>query len=146
METSNGDKPSTPALQSLCSSVCAVEDEAEVIHRQSHSSFALKIIVLIGKTIWSMWKKMTSSVKGKIGNVHTRLMKKNYDEVPQWLFLLILIAMVGFSIFACEGFNNQLQLPWWSVLLACALAYFFTLPVGVIHATINMVTPKQKSS
>ncbi|XP_078430058.1 oligopeptide transporter 7-like isoform X2 [Wolffia australiana] len=32
---------------------------------------------------------------------------------------------------------NQLQLPWWGVLLACAIAFFFTLPIGIITATTN---------
>ncbi|KAI8018263.1 Oligopeptide transporter 7 [Camellia lanceoleosa] len=33
--------------------------------------------------------------------------------------------------------QDQLQLPWWGVLLACGLAFFFTLPIGVITATTN---------
>ncbi|TYI54048.1 hypothetical protein E1A91_D11G048500v1 [Gossypium mustelinum] len=36
-----------------------------------------------------------------------------------------------------QYYNDQLQLPWWGVLLACGLAIFFTLPVGVITATTN---------
>ncbi|GJU60479.1 putative HVA22-like protein g [Tanacetum coccineum] len=33
----------------------------------------------------------------------------------------------------------QLQLPWWAFLLACGLAFFFTLLIGVITATTNQV-------
>ncbi|XP_065867602.1 sexual differentiation process protein isp4-like isoform X2 [Euphorbia lathyris] len=35
------------------------------------------------------------------------------------------------------GFNRQLQLPYWGVLLAISLAFLFTLPIGVIQATTN---------
>lgn len=85
-----------------------------------------------------MWKK-TAALRDQIGDVHTKIMKKNYKEVPQWWFHIILISMVIFAIFCCEGFGKQLQLPWWGVLMACGIALFFTLPIGIIQATTNMV-------
>lgn len=71
-------------------------------------------------------------------DVHTRLMRK-YKQVPEWWFVCILIANIALTIFACEYYNEQLQLPWWGVLLACGLALFFTLPIGIITATTNQV-------
>lgn len=71
-------------------------------------------------------------------DVHTRLMEK-YKEVPQSWFLGILSTMIVLSIIACEVYNDQLQLRWWGVLLACGLALFFTLPIGVITAITNQV-------
>lgn len=84
-----------------------------------------------------MWKKATLTTKDKFGDVHTRLMKKNYKEVPQWWFVAVLIVSFCLALYACEGFNKQLQLPWWGLLLACAVAFTFTLPIGVIQATTN---------
>ncbi|OMP06990.1 Oligopeptide transporter OPT superfamily [Corchorus olitorius] len=46
--------------------------------------------------------------------------------------------LISSHTFDAAGFGKQLQLPWWGVLLACALALFFTLPIGVIQATTNM--------
>ncbi|XP_010064976.1 oligopeptide transporter 1 [Eucalyptus grandis] len=92
-----------------------------------------------GKSIWRMWKKTTETLEGNFGDVHTRIMKENYEAVPQWWFHIILIMMVALSMWTCEGFNHQLQLPWWGLLLACALALFFTLPIGIITATTNMM-------
>ncbi|KAF8030991.1 hypothetical protein BT93_D0240 [Corymbia citriodora subsp. variegata] len=92
-----------------------------------------------GKTIWQMWKKTTETLKGQFGDVHTRLMKENYEAVPQWWFYIILIVTVALSMWTCEGFQHQLQLPWWGLLLACAIALFFTLPIGIITATTNMM-------
>ncbi|TYK13761.1 oligopeptide transporter 5-like [Cucumis melo var. makuwa] len=55
-----------------------------------------------GKTIWQLWKKTTTAMN-QIGDVHTRIMKKNYKEVPQWWFHVILISMVALALYACEG-------------------------------------------
>ncbi|GAA0148501.1 hypothetical protein LIER_07925 [Lithospermum erythrorhizon] len=87
-----------------------------------------------GRTIWQQTK---ASFQGKFGDVHTRLMKKNYDPVPQWWFYSILIVVVALALLTCEGFGRQLQLPYWGVLLAMLLALSFTLPIGVITATTN---------
>ncbi|XP_038897524.1 oligopeptide transporter 1-like [Benincasa hispida] len=90
-----------------------------------------------GKTIWQMWRRTASAVGDQLGDVHTRLMKKNYKAVPQWWFYTVLMIMVALALYACEGFNKQLQLPWWGILLACGIALFFTLPIGIIQATTN---------
>lgn len=71
-------------------------------------------------------------------DIHTKLMQ-NYKQVPEWWFICILIINIAGTLLICQFHNDQLQLPWWGVLLACALAFFFTLPVGVITATTNQV-------
>ncbi|CAH2069846.1 unnamed protein product [Thlaspi arvense] len=90
-----------------------------------------------GKFIWGMWKKAKTATKDKFGDVHSRLMKKNYQAVPQSWFIVVLVVSFAFALYACEGFDKQLQLPWWGLILACAIALFFTLPIGVIQATTN---------
>ncbi|KAL6990604.1 oligopeptide transporter [Sarracenia purpurea var. burkii] len=87
-----------------------------------------------GRTILEQTK---ASFQHKLGDVHTRLMKKNYDAVPQWWFYSLLILVIGLTMLTCEGFGKQLQLPYWGVLLAISLALVFTLPIGVITATTN---------
>ncbi|XP_072958440.1 oligopeptide transporter 7-like [Typha angustifolia] len=69
-------------------------------------------------------------------DVHTRLMSR-YKQVPQWWFVCILVVNVALTIFACEYYIDQLQLPWWGVLLACGIAFSFTLPIGILKATTN---------
>jgi OPT oligopeptide transporter protein len=66
-------------------------------------------------------------------------MKRNYKIVPQWWFHVMLILVTALSMYTCEGFGRQLQLPWWGLLLAMAMAFAFTLPIGVITATTNQV-------
>ncbi|KAK7299916.1 hypothetical protein RJT34_10745 [Clitoria ternatea] len=91
-----------------------------------------------GKTIYEMWKKTASALKGQVGDVHTRIMKKNYEQVPEWWFISILVLMLIVALITCEGFDKQLQLPWWGVILSLGIALVFTLPIGVIQATTNM--------
>ncbi|CAN1351324.1 Oligopeptide transporter 5 [Linum perenne] len=85
------------------------------------------------------WKKTTTGggAKDEVVDVHTRMMRKSYEAVPQWWFTVIMIVSLALSFFAIEGFNQQLQLPWWALILACALAFALTLPSGIILATTN---------
>jgi OPT family oligopeptide transporter len=86
-----------------------------------------------GKEIWQL---TLSAFRDRKMDVHTRLMRK-YKQVPESWFIVILIVNVALTIFTCEYYIDQLQLPWWGVLLACAIAIFFTVPIGIITATTN---------
>ncbi|KAK7244641.1 hypothetical protein RIF29_39466 [Crotalaria pallida] len=96
------------------------------------------VVLFHGKMILEMWTETTTTIKGELGDVHTRIMKKNYEQVPEWWFVSILTLMVIMALVACEGFGKQLQLPWWGILLSLAMGLIFTLPIGVIQATTNM--------
>ncbi|KAJ0989707.1 hypothetical protein J5N97_008063 [Dioscorea zingiberensis] len=95
------------------------------------------VILFYGKNTWQSWRNVDKSASNKFEDVHTRLMKRNYKAVPQWWFVVLLIIVLGLSIYTCEGFGKQLQLPYWGILLACAMAILFVLPVGVLAATTN---------
>ncbi|PIN02640.1 Sexual differentiation process protein ISP4 [Handroanthus impetiginosus] len=62
------------------------------------------------------------------------------------LYMSIMFALgygIGFATLSATVvhvllFNGStLQLPWWGVLLACAVSFFYTLPIGIISATTN---------
>ncbi|KAL2531119.1 Oligopeptide transporter 7 [Abeliophyllum distichum] len=91
------------------------------------------VILFHGRDIWQLSK---SALSEKKMDVHTKLMQK-YKQVPQWWFTCILLINIAVTLLICQIYTDQLQLPWWGVLLACGLAFFFTLPVGVITATTN---------
>ncbi|GAB2274201.1 oligopeptide transporter, variant 2 [Dionaea muscipula] len=90
-----------------------------------------------GKSIWKLWSQARENLKDEFCDVHSRIMKKNYEQVPQWWFHVLLVCTLGLALLACEGFGKQLQLPWWGLIMACGIAAFFTLPIGIINATTN---------
>ncbi|XP_031495743.1 oligopeptide transporter 7-like isoform X1 [Nymphaea colorata] len=98
----------------------------------SLAATVVHVCLFHGRDIWELSK---SALQSKL-DVHTRLMQR-YKRVPDWWFILILSVTIAAAIFACEYYNEELQLPWWGVLLACGLAFFYTLPVGIIAATTN---------
>ncbi|KAH9774954.1 Oligopeptide transporter 7 [Citrus sinensis] len=83
-----------------------------------------------------IWEQSRASFQEKGIDIHTKLMRK-YKRVPESWFVIILLINIAATVFACEYYNDQLQLPWWGVLLACAIAITFTLPIGIITAITN---------
>ncbi|KAI5438963.1 hypothetical protein KIW84_024625 [Lathyrus oleraceus] len=69
-------------------------------------------------------------------DVHGRLMKA-YNTVPEWWFLIVLFGSMALSIIMSLVWKVDVQLPWWGMLLAFALASVVNLPIGVIQATTN---------
>ncbi|MED6219800.1 oligopeptide transporter [Stylosanthes scabra] len=95
------------------------------------------VALFYGSTIYQMTRKATEALRGQVGDVHTRIMKKNYEQVPEWWFVSILLLMTAIALAVCEGFGKQLQLPWWGVFMSLGIALVFTLPIGIIQATTN---------
>lgn len=71
-------------------------------------------------------------------DVHTKLMR-SYKQVPQWWFLVLLVGSIVLSLLMSFVWKDDVQLPWWGLLFAFALAWIVTLPIGVIQATTNQV-------
>lgn len=77
-----------------------------------------------------------SAMKDEKIDVHSQLMKA-YREVPQSWFIILLIVSLVISLVVSIVWEDEVQLVWWGVLLACGIAAFFTLPIGIITATTN---------
>ncbi|KAI9597069.1 OPT oligopeptide transporter protein-domain-containing protein, partial [Syncephalis fuscata] len=67
-------------------------------------------------------------------DIHAKLMDR-YDEVPDWWYGLMFVANIVLAIVVCEVFG--IDLPWWGVILAVALAAIFIIPAGIITAVTN---------
>ncbi|KAK9942889.1 hypothetical protein M0R45_008532 [Rubus argutus] len=76
-----------------------------------------------------------ASFQGK-EDIHTRLMRK-YKDIPSWWFYVLLVITVAVSLALCIFLNDQVQMPWWGLLFASAIAFTFTLPISIITATTN---------
>ncbi|KAK4847367.1 hypothetical protein QYF36_001086 [Acer negundo] len=67
------------------------------------------------RDVWRQFKQAYSNKNANMEDIHNRLMKK-YDPVPQWWFFAILVLGIFMGILSCEGFGNQMQLPYWGTL------------------------------
>ena len=74
---------------------------------------------------------------GKL-DVHVCLMRC-YKEVPEWWFLILLAGSMEFSLLLSFVCRDEFQIPWWGMIMACALSCFLTLPIGFIQETTNQV-------
>ncbi|CAI9772116.1 unnamed protein product [Fraxinus pennsylvanica] len=103
--------------------VCFAAFSATIVH----------VLLFHGRELWEQSK---SSFRQKTKDVYTQLMSK-YKQVPEWWFWCILVANIGFTVFSCEYYKDLLQMPWWIFILACTIAIFFTLPIGIMTAVTN---------
>lgn len=67
---------------------------------------------------------------------NTRMMNK-YEDASGWWFHALLVLSVAVWLVLCTVLRKEVQLPWWGLLFACAMAFVFTLPISIITATTN---------
>jgi len=101
------------------------------------SASIVHVLLFNGKDLWTQTRGAFG--KNKKMDIHTKIMKRNYKEVPLWWFLSIFAVNLAVIVFICIYYKTQIQLPWWGAFLACLIAIFFTPLVGVIMATTNQV-------
>ncbi|PWA94438.1 oligopeptide transporter, OPT superfamily [Artemisia annua] len=85
-----------------------------------------------GREIYQRYKASTT---GKV-DVHTRLMR-NYKDIPSWWFYVLLTVTLMVSLALTIFLKDQIQMPFWGLIFAAALAFGFTLPISIITATTN---------
>lgn len=85
-----------------------------------------------------IWNQSRSAAKNVKLDIHAKLMK-SYKGVPQWWYLVLLAGSIALSLLMAFVWKEDVQLPWWGMLLAFFLAWIVTLPIGVIQATTNQV-------
>ncbi|MCD7445784.1 oligopeptide transporter 4 [Datura stramonium] len=94
-----------------------------------------QVALFNGKEILERFR--ASHKSGKSDDIHTKLMKK-YPDIPSWWFHGMLVISLALSLVLCIVWQDQVQLPWWGLLFAAAIALLFTLPISIITATTNM--------
>ncbi|CAG8539472.1 20976_t:CDS:10 [Dentiscutata erythropus] len=88
------------------------------------------VILFHGKEIWNRYKKTREEEEET--DIHCKMMSI-YPEVPYYWYIAIFFVMLIIAIIL----GYKVNLPWWGVLLAIALAIFMVLPIGIIQAVSN---------
>lgn len=65
---------------------------------------------------------------------------KRYKDIPSWWFYSMLASTLLISLALCVFLNDEVQMPWWGLVFASAMAFTFTLPISIITATTNQVS------
>ncbi|CAO2165174.1 unnamed protein product [Urochloa humidicola] len=98
-----------------------------------------------GKEIYRRFRASRKEKDDK-PDVHTRLMKKNYEDVPGWWFYSLLALSGAVSLVLCTVLKKDVQLPWWGLLFACAMAFVFTLPISINASSQRPPTRRRGST
>ncbi|KAI5124229.1 hypothetical protein M0805_005078 [Coniferiporia weirii] len=99
-------------------------------------SFA-SITATIVHTILYVRKSIMVRIRGGVSerpDIHARLMS-NYRQVPDYWYLVVFATMFVFAIVSIEIWPTQM--PVWALTLALAVAFVYTIPIGIIQAITN---------
>ncbi|KAG5981536.1 hypothetical protein E4U55_002840 [Claviceps digitariae] len=80
-----------------------------------------------------IWRQYRNSSTEK-ADIHMKLMRK-YKEAPDWWYMGLFIAMLAMGLFTVLAYPTKLT--WWAFLLAVAISFGFSLPIGIIEAVTN---------
>ena len=69
-------------------------------------------------------------------DVHYRLMKENYKEVPDWWFFIVFLVFFGMAIATVRAWPTEM--PVWALVVALLIAIVFLLPVAIIYSRTNI--------
>jgi len=83
-----------------------------------------------GKQIWRQYRNSTNEKP----DIHMKLMRK-YREAPQWWYMSLFVFMIALALVAVLAYPTNLE--WWAFLLAVAISFIFSLPIGIIQAITN---------
>ncbi|KAK5050578.1 hypothetical protein LTR84_003860 [Exophiala bonariae] len=83
------------------------------------------------KEIWYRFKE----ARNQEPDIHFKMMKK-YPEAPDWWYGVLWVVAMAFGLATVLGFETNM--PWWSFLLSCLLAFIFIIPLCMIYGMTNI--------
>lgn len=69
-------------------------------------------------------------------DVHLRLVRKSYREVPWWWYFILFLISFALSIATIRAWPTEM--PVWGLIVALIIAGVFLLPVGIIYSQTNI--------
>lgn len=82
------------------------------------------------ETIWAQYQNSTNEKP----DIHMKLMRK-YKEAPTSWYMSLFGVVLLLGFIAVLGYPTNLT--WWAFLLAVAISFVFSLPIGIIQAVTN---------
>jgi OPT family oligopeptide transporter len=63
-------------------------------------------------------------------------MMRKYARVPWWWYGLLFLGLIGMSFATVCAWPTHLS--WWALIIGLLIAIFWTIPIEIIYATINI--------
>ncbi|KAI0501112.1 hypothetical protein KFK09_016055 [Dendrobium nobile] len=82
------------------------------------------VLLFNGRDIWRQSKSAVNSAKL---DIHAKMMR-NYKQVPQWWFLILLAGSIGLSLLMSFIWKEEVQLPWWGYDIIAQFMIGYVLP------------------
>ncbi|KAI0180949.1 small oligopeptide transporter [Hypoxylon sp. FL1284] len=82
------------------------------------------------KAIWAQYRNSTNEKP----DIHMKLMQK-YKEAPSWWYMSLFGIVLALAFVSVLAYPTNLT--WWGFLLAVAISFVFSLPIGIIEAVTN---------
>ena len=79
-----------------------------------------------------IWDALTGRTKL---DIHARLMRL-YPRTPWYWFIALSVAIFAMAIAMVQVY--EMELPWWSIILAVAIPIVYMVPSGIIIGTSNV--------
>lgn len=108
------------------------------------NQFGLAFATIVSLFVWLLLEKR-SQLWGAVSRITVVRRKKTtshganrptYAETPTWWYWVTATVSLFLAIFCCEYWN--VQLPWYGVLLAFAVATIFFVPVSQPKGSIRV--------
>lgn len=101
-------------------------------------SFAAVTAMVVHTWLYSrheIWNRLKNAQHGG-DDIHMRLMRKSYREVPDWWYLVLTVVIAGLGILTTLYWD--MQLPVWGFIVLClGWGVFLLIPEGLLEGTTN---------
>ena len=101
-------------------------------------SFAAVTAMLVHTYLYNgreIWAKFKNSRHGG-EDVHRRLMRRAYAEVPDWWYAALTLVVVGLGILTVRFWDSGLPV-WGFVVVCCGMGALLIVPEGILEGTTN---------
>lgn len=99
-------------------------------------SFASIIATLVHTALFHGKDIMLQLKRKEKPDVHARLMRQNYKNIPEWYFGIVFLLAFGLAIATIRAWNTEM--PVWALIVALLIAIVFLFPVGIIYSITNI--------
>ncbi|GAA6016258.1 hypothetical protein JCM10207_000448 [Rhodosporidiobolus poonsookiae] len=105
-------------------------------------SYGLNFAAVTGVLVYTIlynrqeiWSRLKDSRAGG-EDIHRRLMRKSYREVPWWWYAVLQVIVIALGILAIRNWDTQLPV-WGFVVICVGFPIVFMIPEGFLEGTCN---------